>query len=215
MNGEKAEVVNGIIYRYSTSWIHKLETEEHWRLYWYQQRLMEGRVQPGQSVLEIGVGSGFTANYLRSKGINVTTLDIDADKRPDIVANIVTFGFNNVFDHILAFEVFEHIPFEKFVEVIEKLSKVCRRHLFMSVPRCERVLLRLEYRVPILGHGSIELAIRRKKIVEPHHYWEVDHGRVTCELINDLMSKANFKLLQRYKKFSRIFFAFEKVGEAP
>ena len=96
MHDEKKQIVNGIIYRYSTSWIYKLETEQHWRLYWHQQKLMEGKVKPGDSVLEIGVGTGFTANYLRSKGVNVTTLDIDADKKPDIVANIVTYKLSPI-----------------------------------------------------------------------------------------------------------------------
>ena len=44
---------------------------------------MEGLVLPKQHVLEIGVGSGFTANYLRSRGVQVTTLDIDHEKEPD------------------------------------------------------------------------------------------------------------------------------------
>jgi len=141
-------------------------------------------------------------------GVNVTTLDIDANKKPDIVANIVTFEFHDTYDHILAFEVFEHIPFNKFIEVIGRCAKACRRYLFMSVPRCEVVLFRLEYKVPKLGHGKIELAVRRKKIVEPHHYWEVDHGEITCERIKEIMSAAGFKQIQRHKVFSRIFFVF-------
>ena len=36
-------------------------------LYWHQQKLMEGLVAPNDTVLEVGVGSGFTANHLRSK----------------------------------------------------------------------------------------------------------------------------------------------------
>ena len=54
---------------------------------------MEGLLAEGDTVLEIGPGSGFTSNYLRSKGIAVTTLDIDPAKHPDIVANVVEYEF--------------------------------------------------------------------------------------------------------------------------
>ena len=98
-------------YHYSSHWIHELESETHWRLYWRQQKLMRDLVSAGDRVLEIGVGTGFTANYLRSKGVHVTTLDIDAEKQPDIVANVAQFDFPELYDAILAFEVFEHLPY--------------------------------------------------------------------------------------------------------
>ena len=57
-----------------------MEEEEHWRLYWNQQKIAESKIQAGDRVLEIGLGTGFTANYLRGRGVRVTTLDIDAEK---------------------------------------------------------------------------------------------------------------------------------------
>jgi len=212
MHDEKKQIVNGIIYRYSTSWIYKLETEEHWRLYWHQQKLMEGKVKPGDSVLEIGVGTGFTANYLRSKGVNVTTLDIDPDKKPDIVANIVIYKFSDTYDHILAFQVFEDIPFDKFIEVIKKIGKVCRKYLFMSIPRCEHVIFRAEFKLPKIGYRKLEITLKRRKIIEPHHYWEIDYKRITADKIRAIIEKEEFKQVQKYKVFSNIFFAFKKVN---
>ena len=128
---EKEEIVNGFKYRYSTDWIYSLESEEHWRLYWHQQELMQNKILPGQRILEIGFGSGFTANYLRSKGIEVVTLDIDLEKKPDIVANVVLYDFQEIgrFDHVLAFEVFEHIPYSEFEEVVQLES--CRKYRFV------------------------------------------------------------------------------------
>ena len=92
-NYEK-ETIRGVEYKYSAEWIYDLESEEHWRLYWNQQKLMQNKVSSGDNVLEIGVGSGFTANYLKSKSINVKTLDIDRGKKPDIVANLVEYQFH-------------------------------------------------------------------------------------------------------------------------
>ena len=102
-------------YSYSTDWIHNLESKKHWQLYWHQQKLLENRISVNDKILEVGVGSGFTANYLKSKGFNVKTVDIDQNKNPDIVKNIVYTEpkfFN--FDVLLAFNIFEHIPYDEF-----------------------------------------------------------------------------------------------------
>ena len=57
--------------------------------YWYQQKIMEGFAEwnKGETMLEIGVGSGFTSNYCRNKGFKVTTLDIVDDKKPKFRQN--------------------------------------------------------------------------------------------------------------------------------
>ncbi|MBE9572358.1 MAG: methyltransferase domain-containing protein [Proteobacteria bacterium] len=208
---EKAVTVEGVTYRYSTKWIYSLETEEHWGLYWRQQKVMQGAVSPGQNVLEIGVGSGFTANYLRSKGVKVTTLDIDADKSPDIVANIVTYDFEKKYDHVLAFEVFEHIPFEEFSKSLVKIGHVCNNYLFMSVPRNERVWFRVGFKLPKLGEHSIELATSKGNIMDKHHYWEVDHGEITLKKLKHAFDQAGFQLCHREKAFSRVFFVLKST----
>ena len=63
--------------KYSSDWINKLETREHWLSYWHQIKLMKGHIKPNDSLIEIGIGSGFTSNYLRSKNINALTVDVD------------------------------------------------------------------------------------------------------------------------------------------
>ncbi len=198
------------IYTFSSEWIHALESEEHWRLYWQQQRLMEGKVEAGQHVLEIGVGSGFAANYLRSKGVEVTTIDIDADKRPDIVANIVHYEWGNArFDHILAFEVFEHIPFVEFTEVLAQLSSVCKNWLFLSLPKCERVWLDLEFRLPLVGRRKLTLVGRRRRIHEPHHFWEVGSPGTALREVQRTLLQNGFQLRDKVEKLSRVFMTLE------
>jgi 2-polyprenyl-3-methyl-5-hydroxy-6-metoxy-1,4-benzoquinol methylase len=211
MSDEKKVIHEGIVYRFSSDWIHKLETEEHWRLYWRQQNLMQDRIQGGNSILEIGVGSGFTANYLRTKGFLVTTVDIDAEKKPDIVANIVTFDPKQVFDHILAFEVFEHFPFVKFVQVVEKLSEYCRKYLFMSIPQYKRVLASIECRFPKLGRWAFTLTIPRTKLIEHHHYWELGYQGINDRKIVNILSNHGFRLEHSDEVFCRRFFAFRRI----
>lgn len=211
MGEEKRVIYDGIVYRFSSDWLSKLETEEHWRLYWRQQKIMEGRIRPGDSILEIGVGTGFTANYLRSKGFLVTTVDIDEEKKPDIVANIVTFDPKQVFDHILAFEVFEHIPFEKFVQVLEKLAKKCRKYLFMSVPQYRWVVVSVECSLPKLGRWTFALTVPKRKLVEPHHFWELGYQGINERKLVGILSNYGFRLEHSEEAFCRSFFAFRQI----
>ncbi|MFW6271611.1 MAG: class I SAM-dependent methyltransferase [Desulfosalsimonas sp.] len=206
---EKNEVVGGVSYSYSTDWIDSLESEEYWRCYWRQQKLMANLVEPDNEVLEIGLGSGFTANYLRSKGVSVTTLDIDKDKKPDIIANIVRYDFNQRYDHVLAFQVFEHIPFNEFHSIILKLGEICNRYLFISLPRNEKVFLSLEMKLPKLGKKYLSIKKIKKKITENHHFWEVDDGIISKKQLENTFSSAGFSIKRFDKAFSRLYYALE------
>lgn len=201
------EQVRGVTYTYSAEWIHKLETEEHWRLYWNQQKLIFGNIRTDETILEIGVGSGFTANYLKSKGFNVETIDIDPEKKPDILSNIVTYNFQNRYDHVLAFEVFEHIPYSEFKIVLEKLADTCRKHLFLSVPRNERVWMQFNITLPFIGTRTARWVTLRRKVVEPAHFWEIDDGSVSMAEFENTLKANRFMILTRRKCFSRLFYA--------
>ena len=207
-NYEK-EKIRGVEYKYSAEWIYDLESEEHWRLYWNQQKLMQNKVGSGDHVLEIGVGSGFTANYLKSKGVHIRTLDIDREKNPDIVANLVEYPFPDRYDHVLAFEVFEHIPFVEFKSVFDKISKVCKKYIFLSLPRNERVWLQLNFQLPIIGKKELRFATLRGKVIEPAHFWEIGDGSVAIDDLEQLFGKCGFTILTRTRRFSRIFYALK------
>ena len=59
---------------------------ERWMSYWHQLRAVLA-VRP-RSVLEIGPGSGVFRRYLEHAGVAVKTLDIDASRGVDYVADI-------------------------------------------------------------------------------------------------------------------------------
>jgi len=59
----------------------RYDDPERWMSYWHQLRAVLS-VRP-KSVLEIGPGSGVFRNYLRAKGVDVKTLDIDASRDVD------------------------------------------------------------------------------------------------------------------------------------
>lgn len=207
---EKTIIEEGVFYKYSSAWIHSLESETHWRLYWRQQKIMQGALIPGDNILEIGVGSGFTANYLQSKGMNVTTLDIDPDKKPDIIANIVNYDFPIEYDHILAFEVFEHIPFPKFKQVIRNLSRKCSKYLFLSVPIYKRVLIDFSLKLPRLEKLCFKIAIPKRNLGS-HHHWEIGYEGIDELSVVNIFIQQGFHLKNMDEAFRKKFFAFYKV----
>ncbi len=155
---EKIHELGGIEYQYSTDWVHQLESEQHWRLYWQQQNLMDGYIAEDDHLLEIGVGTGFTANYLRAKNLTVTTADIDKGKNPGIVTNIVSYDFPDSYDSVLAFEVFEHIPFSEFASLLPRLHGAVRSTFSLVCQEIEKMFFNLvsnsQNFAPILGAGQ-------------------------------------------------------------
>jgi len=201
--------VEGVEYRYSTDWIHEFESEPHWRLYWRQQKLMRDLVSRDDRVLEIGVGTGFAANYLRSKGVFVSTLDIDAGKQPDIVANVALYDFPTAYAAILAFEVFEHMPYDDFCSVLPRLATAAQRYVFLGVPRNRKALVGLRVKLPKLKAKSLEWKVNKGRIDEPYHVWEVDHGGITVDSLEQEFARHRFQIHRRDEAFDRLFYALK------
>jgi uncharacterized UPF0146 family protein len=214
MGQDKRSVRDRATYSYSSDWIHTLEKETHWRLYWRQQRLLESRIESDDSILEIGVGSGFTAKYLRSRGFQVTTLDIDEEKKPDIVSNVVTFEPHRKYDHVLAFEVFEHMPFDDLARVMQNFSGKIRKYLFISVPLYRRLIASVKCRIPKLGkigEFEIRLTLPKRQLTSAHHHWELGYHGTDEEALRETLARFNLKLEHQEEAFSIAFLVFKKV----
>lgn len=193
------------MYSYSSDWIHKHETINHWIFYWHQVDLIRSVLEEGDRILEIGVGTGFTSNYLKTKGYKVVTLDIDPEKNPDIVANIVECNLDEQFDHVIAFEVFEHIPFEEFKTVLKKLHGICRKNLLISVPRNEKIWFKLTVELPGRKRIGFRIATKRKKIISRHHHWEIDYPPFSRHAVEETFKKCGYSI-EFYRRVSSLFF---------
>ena len=211
----RTEVVDDVEYKYGAEWTKVLEERHHWEFYWYQQKLMEGFVTPGQDqVLELGVGSGFAANYCRSRGLDVTTLDIDEEKKPDIVANVVTYDFERKYDHLMAFEILEHIPYDQFERIIRKIPEFISGYAFISLPRNERVVFNLNLRLPKFRPVSYQWRILKKNITCKAHHWELDYGEYTNRRVESLFTDAGLRVARRMTCDYVRFYALEVVAES-
>ena len=190
---------------FESTWIHKLETEAHWRSYWLQQKMMQDYLEEGDKILEIGVGSGFCVNYLRSKGYKVVTLDIDEAKKPDIVANICEFELRKSYDHILAFEIFEHFPFENLFNVLTMLRNHTEKYLFLSLPE-SRLISNLNIKIPLLQPISFSIKVpnhrlprflRKDLSLNKYHHWEINYSKeCSMKKIKDMFLTSGFITLK-------------------
>jgi len=176
-------------YRFSNEWISKLERELHWRWYWQQQKLMEGHLDKDSRIGEIGVGSKFTYNYLSAKGYNIKSIDIDEGKNPDIVENIVTCNDEILkFDTILAFNIFEHIPYSEFIDTIVKLKRNKVKQLFIGLPMHRKTIFDIKLRLGRYFDKQWTITIPKSNITTDFHHWELGYNIFKEEkLISDLL----------------------------
>ena len=206
----RVDVVDGVEYKYDAAWTRRLEARHHWEFYWYQQKLMEGLVRPGEDeLLEMGIGSGFAANYCRSKGLDVTTIDIDDEKNPDIVANVVTYDFERSYDHLMAFEILEHIPYSEFEKIIRKVPRLVRKHAFISLPRNEEVVFKLDLKIPRIPRINLEWRRLKKKITTKAHHWEMDFREHTVASVEALFEDAGLSVVRKLTCDYVRFYALE------
>jgi polyphosphate kinase len=145
------------------------------------------------------LGDGVVPDYLKKNSdLEIVTCDIDEELEPDIVANITDLPYEkNQFDLVVAFEVLEHLPFEKFELVLKKLKEISNDKVILSLPYrntafevilkfpfvrtlTKRNYLRLLLPVPLKFPG-IEFSTQ--------HYWEMGRGDFKIKKIRKIIKK--------------------------
>lgn len=135
-------------------------------------------LRPG-SIVEVGIGNGFTSTFLKRAGFEVVTVDINPDLEPDICAPVSELP-NAVggrrFDLAVCCEVLEHMPFEQFEESIRALRAVSDR-AYLTLPTFKQTygvggLLFLPKMPRILLNHYVEIPrFKKRELLE--HCWEV------------------------------------------
>lgn len=137
-----------------------------------------------RTILEIGIGNGFTSTILKKSGFDVTTADINESLGPDICAPIDSLRHHlhdRKFDLVVCCEVLEHLPFnqfEKSIEIFRSLSD----SLYLTLPSYSRIygfggFFRLPKREPSIGSWLIKLPGGR--VLDKEHFWEVSSSRAS------------------------------------
>jgi len=199
-------------YRFSSEWIHQLESQYHWQLYWHQLKLLQNKLSKGDKIAEIGVGSKFTYNYLKDRGYQIHSIDIDADKNPDYTTNIVNVEkLPSVFNVILAFNIFEHIPYGDFLKVVSNFDKWGIKKLFISLPYNRKIIFKMQLQLGRYFNRNFQVSVRKGQVKSRNHHWELDFKSYTKKrLITDL-NEANYNCREYLRYRNNACFYFESA----
>ena len=213
-NDSKKYTADGYDLTYSSGWIHELESLQHWIYYWNQASLVWNYVDKNDKLIEIGIGTGFLKNYLKSKGWDCTTIDIDQDKKPDMICDISSMDLSELaFECVIAFEIFEHLPYPLFKRAIYNIAQRRPKYIIFSLPLSMRRVFEFKMKLPRLKEKKIEFNIKRNKIRTPNHFWELkkqgdvspqilyqgDKGIIPMKNLRELFSSVGYNLKTKQK----------------
>jgi len=140
------------------------------------------------SVLEIGVGTGFLGAILKKVyKLNYTSLDIREEVKPDIVGSVLDIPFtDNQFDVVCCYEVLEHLPYEHFEKGLSEIFRVAKYNVIISLP-----------------NDGKEGIPHREIWAKSGHKWEINRTGFEYErVIADFMRVAtlnHFELIKEYR----------------
>lgn len=185
-----------------------------WCSIWHQLNILN-QLAPA-SVLEIGPGLGILKTAGELFGINIKTLDIDPELKPDYIDNVTQMKFNDgEFEAVCSFQMLEHLPYEISLLAFSEMVRVSSKYIVISLPDSKQAL-RYFASIPKCGHLNfiVENPIHYAKehIFDGEHYWEINKRGYSLSKI-----KADFENIAKLVKTFRIkenhyhrFFVFKK-----
>jgi predicted SAM-dependent methyltransferase len=178
------------------------DTKGRFASYWYQ--IDELRTLADGEILEVGPGNQFVANYLRERGYDVTTMDIDPDLDVDIVGSITDVPRKENSVSIAAcFEVIEHMPYERALEGLRELGRVARDYLIFSVPDYEHAIWG-RVRLPLVGKLRWFFSFARpvpyeEPQVDDQHFWEIGMRGYSAKKVREDVRELGFHVVRTYR----------------
>jgi len=178
--------------------------------YWYEIHEINRLKQ--KSVLEIGIGNAFVSKYLKERGVNIFTLDIDEKLNPDIVGNVLDLPFpDNSFEIVACCQVLEHLPYKKFYKAISEIFRVSKSYAILSLPDTNWVY-QLYIHIPRIRVFKKLIPIPRLKNpihnFDGVHYWEIGKAGYSVNKILKDIKKVGFKLKKTYRIFENPYHRF-------
>jgi ubiquinone/menaquinone biosynthesis C-methylase UbiE len=181
---------------------------DRWSTYYYQVREIMSLAP--SSMLEIGTGDGFLKRFIDgASAISYRSMDIAADLKPDIVgsAESIPLGDGAV-DMVVACEVLEHLPFEKFEKSLRELARVSRSHVLISLPHAGP-RLKLSLKLPRIKEIRLaaKLPLPRKHVFKGEHYWEIGKQGYSLSKVRGVL-KSVFRIEKDFIPFESQYHHF-------
>jgi ubiquinone/menaquinone biosynthesis C-methylase UbiE len=170
-----------------------------WSSYWYQiHEVMQKRPK---NILEIGVGNRVVSGYFKTKGLDVTTLDIDESLKPDIVATVTKIPVpDSSYDVVLAAEILEHLPFSDFSVALKEMHRVSREYVVLSLPHWGSVVAGI-LKIPLIPwlRFIFKLPGFKKHVMSKNgHFWEIGKHKYSLSTVKDNIKKSGFEIIKDY-----------------
>jgi SAM-dependent methyltransferase len=193
------------------------DNDRRWSSYWIQ--IEAASAFKGKRVLEVGMGTGIVATYLRSiQRTSVTTLDIDLNLNPDIVADITDMPLpDQSFECAMACEVLEHLPYSDALAALREMRRVAPNAI-ISVPNHE-FALNVSVAAGSLRRCSMGISLpnlfRRKGVlVSEQHFWELGAGKLTRKRFESDLAMCGWTIEKRIRNQAHLFHQFYVLREA-
>ena len=178
----------------------KYITKDRWNNYWYQISSIR-EFKNAREILEIGPGNKIVCDLLKKLGFSVKTLDINKEIEPDYIASADNLSLpDKSFDVVLAGEVIEHLPFEKFDKILLEIKRVAREGAVISLPH-SGYTFSLGFKIPFLSRKFTIVKIPHFWKVEtstPEHCWEIGIKNYLASKIKKKIKKAGFKIAKNF-----------------
>jgi ubiquinone/menaquinone biosynthesis C-methylase UbiE len=192
------------------------DSKERFCSYWHQ--INEIISLKPKKVLEIGIGNGFVTRYLRDKELNVTTLDIAHELRPDVAGAVLAIPFKNgSFDVVTCCEVLEHLPYSEFPKALKEIHRVSRKHVVLSltdVTTAYRINIELPRIRPIKRLINHPFHRPARHTFDGEHYWEIGKTSYPFKRIEFDIRQSDLNIIKTYRVFEfyyHRFFLLEKL----
>lgn len=186
------------------------DSKQRFCSYWHQ--IHEIQILNPKKVLEIGIGNGFVSKYLKERGLNIVTLDIDERLKPDYIGSVLSIPFrDNSFDVVACYELLEHLPYESVPKAFSEISRVSKQYVILSLPdvtMCYRIYIQ----IPKLGEIKklLPLPSIRKPIhkFDGEHFWEIGKaGYPLRKIIKDAQMQG-LQLMKTYRVYENPYHRF-------
>ncbi len=179
----------------------KYSDPKRWASYWHQiDEVLNFRPR---SVLIIGKGDGLVGEYLRLRGIKITTLDIDSAVKPDVVASVAEMPFaENEFDVALCAQVLEHLSYENFVPALKEIKRVVKSGAVVSLPHfgpAVKFLLKIPFFPELKFVIKLPWPVRHR--FKGEHYWEIGKRSYPLKRVKNDFGNSGFKIEKNFIVF--------------
>jgi len=191
-------------------------SKRRWVSMWHQ--VNEVLNTGAQHVLEIGPGPGVFKATMAAFNVKVETVDLDPELAPDHLCSVTEMPFGDAsYDAVCAFQMLEHLPFEKSLQAFSEMARVSRKHIIISLPDSHKLW---RYLVTVPKRGEFQFNVPRPSrgpkphIFDGEHYWEVNKAGYQLQEVAEKLSAAGSVRFQRTYRVPEFtyhrFFVFEK-----